>query len=686
MEELYLPLAKIFLYSPSLISEPICEKLEKLTFEEEHSYCTEILLSNSYLIDTELWERACKKRQKEEDRIALEYNNSDSPDNSGDSEVEQELDLKELSAEDMMTEMGLPKNFGEKTGKRKKKQKKKKAPKSNCELTSEPEEYSYCSEQSFENGIPILNSKEAVEDMTWESYWQMHGPDLIWTSWLADHPEHAKFNKLHEAEISNKDIEIKEVENLKAEAHELWTEESLKAWDEHVVSQTEYYYKQYEKWHSFLKTPVNDEDEVHDTSKVVEDKIEELDDVKESLSNEPKQNVFQNETDEDEVHDKSKVVEDEIEELDDVKESLSNESKQNEKEYHTVTKKVFKNEAAQFDYQEKLNNSLLEKGFSMNENKKRTYNFQSCFVEDYNKPLKVPIPKKKRKRTIESKPKLHVFFDSDSDEDGNDNKITLNDSISENQTEVPKESISSSFSKENEIVPQENNALLEKKQKAVQKEESLNMDFSQKNPIGPGYNKYWSQRYRLFSLFDSGIKLDLESWHSVTPERIAQHIAHRMACDVVIDAFCGAGGNTIQLAMTCNHVVAIDIDPEKIELARNNARVYGVEERIEFIIGDFLALAPTMKADSVFLSPPWGGPKYLQQDVYPLSGISPPALDIFDAACQITENIAFFLPRNVDVDEVIRLAVPGASVEVEQNFLNRRVKTVTAYYGNLISD
>lgn len=34
-------------------------------------------------------------------------------------------------------------------------------------------------------------------------------------------------------------------------------------------------------------------------------------------------------------------------------------------------------------------------------------------------------------------------------------------------------------------------------------------------------------------------------------------------------------------------VIAIDIDPDKIELARHNARVYGVEDRIEFIVGDY---------------------------------------------------------------------------------------------------
>lgn len=45
-----------------------------------------------------------------------------------------------------------------------------------------------------------------------------------------------------------------------------------------------------------------------------------------------------------------------------------------------------------------------------------------------------------------------------------------------------------------------------------------------------------------------------EGWFSVTPERIAEHIALRVQasfqCELIIDAFCGVGGNTIQFALT----------------------------------------------------------------------------------------------------------------------------------------
>ncbi|XP_047405635.1 trimethylguanosine synthase isoform X2 [Sciurus carolinensis] len=205
----------------------------------------------------------------------------------------------------------------------------------------------------------------------------------------------------------------------------------------------------------------------------------------------------------------------------------------------------------------------------------------------------------------------------------------------------------------------------------------------------PELAKYWAQRYRLFSRFDDGIKLDREGWFSVTPEKIAEHIAGRVSqsftCDIIVDAFCGVGGNTIQFALTGKRVIAIDIDPVKIDLARNNAEVYGIADKIEFICGDFLLLAPCLKADVVFLSPPWGGPDYATAETFDIrTMMSPDGFEIFRLSQKITNNIVYFLPRNADVDQVASLAGPGGQVEIEQNFLNNKLKTITAYFGDLI--
>ncbi|XP_063915010.1 trimethylguanosine synthase-like isoform X3 [Zophobas morio] len=198
--------------------------------------------------------------------------------------------------------------------------------------------------------------------------------------------------------------------------------------------------------------------------------------------------------------------------------------------------------------------------------------------------------------------------------------------------------------------------------------------------------KYWHRRFNLFSKFDEGIKLDEESWYSVTPEQIAKHIAKRCTCDVIIDSFCGAGGNSIQFAFTCKRVIAIDIDPRKIELARNNAEIYGVADRIEFIVGDFFQLAGGLKADVVFFSPPWGGPSYLREPVYDLeSMLQPfPISKLLEVGRAITSNIAVFLPKNSNAFLLIDESKPGGGVEIEQNFLKKNLVSITAYYSDLI--
>lgn len=105
--------------------------------------------------------------------------------------------------------------------------------------------------------------------------------------------------------------------------------------------------------------------------------------------------------------------------------------------------------------------------------------------------------------------------------------------------------------------------------------------------------KYWRNRYMLFTLFDGSSPsrqlplLDHESWYSVTPESIAARIAQRCRCSVILDAFCGVGGNAIQFALTCERVIAIEIDPIKLRMAKHNARLYGVEEFITFLQGDW---------------------------------------------------------------------------------------------------
>ncbi len=123
---------------------------------------------------------------------------------------------------------------------------------------------------------------------------------------------------------------------------------------------------------------------------------------------------------------------------------------------------------------------------------------------------------------------------------------------------------------------------------------------------------------RLFSRWHDGIRLDPDTRASLTPEATALATAQRMGASTVVDAFCGAGGNAIGFARMpwCRQVIAVELDPQRLAMARHNAALYGVQEKIRFVQGDFFELGPALlaSAQACFLDPPWAaGPELAER-------------------------------------------------------------------------
>ena len=180
---------------------------------------------------------------------------------------------------------------------------------------------------------------------------------------------------------------------------------------------------------------------------------------------------------------------------------------------------------------------------------------------------------------------------------------------------------------------------------------------------------------RLFSRFDRGIQLDAEGWYSVTPEIIADHVAERVSSlvssspafkpqitgedgngVVILDGFCGCGGNAIAFGKIPSNIVSkivcVDTDRSKLLKAAHNASLYDIpKDKLIFVQcnsifilkycyrnGDFILdqpqpnmpqhmpppVIPTIHAgyhvggfellprhiDLAFFDPPWGGIDY----------------------------------------------------------------------------
>lgn len=211
-------------------------------------------------------------------------------------------------------------------------------------------------------------------------------------------------------------------------------------------------------------------------------------------------------------------------------------------------------------------------------------------------------------------------------------------------------------------------------------------------------NQFWIQRYYYFSKFDKGIMMDKESWYSVTPEEIAKYIAKLIKGKSIIDGFCGCGGNVIQFSKYCSKVYAIDISKSKLDMCKNNCKVYHCKNNIKFIHSDFLKMKNKIKADYIFLSPPWGGTEYKNSEIYSIKKFMYPDItEIIRISLNVANKILFFLPRNLDLDELFDLCSTvkneikeksGENLFFDIKIIksNGRIKSLLITFGHHIED
>ena len=133
-------------------------------------------------------------------------------------------------------------------------------------------------------------------------------------------------------------------------------------------------------------------------------------------------------------------------------------------------------------------------------------------------------------------------------------------------------------------------------------------------------------------------------------------------------------------------VIAIELDEQRLELAKHNAKLAGVLGKIEFIHGDFMTEITKLKdVDAIFVSPPWIIERYREVSVYSLNDTSPNGFEIFEKAKSVTENIGFMLPRHTSIDDLQSF---GEVFEIQHISTSRKkrnaVHFVCVYYGELI--
>ncbi|PLB39580.1 RNA methyltransferase [Aspergillus candidus] len=206
---------------------------------------------------------------------------------------------------------------------------------------------------------------------------------------------------------------------------------------------------------------------------------------------------------------------------------------------------------------------------------------------------------------------------------------------------------------------------------------------------------YWRQRHNIFSKYDQGIWLTDDAWFGVTPEPVATKIADHIASSVppgrsvLVDAFAGAGGNSIAFALSgkWKRVYAIEKNPAVLRCAKHNAKIYGVADQITWFEGDCFHILKNQLKDLapysiIFASPPWGGPGYRSDQVFNLKTMEPYSLEtLYTEFSAFSEHLVLFLPRTSDMKQLAKFVPAGRPAMVMHYCMEGASKALCVYYG-----
>ena len=177
--------------------------------------------------------------------------------------------------------------------------------------------------------------------------------------------------------------------------------------------------------------------------------------------------------------------------------------------------------------------------------------------------------------------------------------------------------------------------------------------------------------------FTKPIYSNKEGLQLSTPEIVAKYIAQKLKTDIIADLGCGIGGQVIFFARECRKVYAVERNPEKLEYAKENCRLYGVNN-VEFILGD--ALSPEIKekvsdADIIFSDPA----RPLSEKERTLGNLEPPITEIIELYSDVTPDLAFHAPPQMPPERIV------LDCEREYLSLNGQLNRLTLYSGSLKS-
>lgn len=162
-----------------------------------------------------------------------------------------------------------------------------------------------------------------------------------------------------------------------------------------------------------------------------------------------------------------------------------------------------------------------------------------------------------------------------------------------------------------------------------------------------------------------------------TGEKIAEYIAGRFGEDLnIVDLTCSIGGNLVYLAQK-NNLIAVDRNEANFFCAQKNAEVYGVADKIKFILGD--AEENLLSGTDAFFMDPERAREGKSKTKSILNS-SPNLALMLPEMLKITKNIGIKISPAFDYAEIKKLAeIPEVEIISEDNVC----KVAMLWFGKL---
>lgn len=124
-------------------------------------------------------------------------------------------------------------------------------------------------------------------------------------------------------------------------------------------------------------------------------------------------------------------------------------------------------------------------------------------------------------------------------------------------------------------------------------------------------------------------------------------------------------------------------------MLQHNAKIYGVLHNVSVVKDDFLNFCNTSaQVDVVFASPPWGGPCYLNDNLYDINKITPSITEIIISSAKISKNLILYLPKTLNPIDiytaVLETGLEFKKIEFQVYYIGKNVKAIGCMFGDIV--